>query len=421
MKIQHFLLGAILGAFLLFGVQVITGTFDDNDRTGITSEMDKNSSESDLNQTEGDSEVAGDSSQETGDYSKYYESFEDKLNAIVDAVENNYLEDIDKEALYEEAIRGMVAAIGDPYTSYFTKDEYDSFMEKMGGVYDGIGVVVSYAEDERTVIVVAPFKDSPGEKAGIIPGDLVIEVDGVDVVGMPLDKVVELIKGEKGTEVVLTVVRNEETIDIPIKRDTIEIPTIEYALKENNIGYIAMSGFDQVTEIQFKEALVELDKQGQEGLIIDLRNNPGGYLHIVYAIVDELLDKDNMVVYTEDRYGNREELVTVSNNSFEKPLVILINGNSASASEILAGAVKDHKIGVLVGETTFGKGLVQRTFEMVDGSAVKVTISKYYTPNGNYIHSIGIEPDVYVEQDYETEEDEQLDKAIEVIKEMINE
>lgn len=350
-----------------------------------------------------------------------YKNFDDKVNDVLDTLDENYLEGLDTDALYEEAIRGMVDAVGDPYTSYFTKAEYDSFIEKMEGSYEGIGVVVSYGETEDTIIVVAPFKNSPGEKAGMEPGDEIIEVDGVDVVGMSLDKVVERIKGEKGTEVILTVLREEVRIDIPIIRDVIEVPTIDFKLMDDNIGYIGMSGFDLITEDQFKEALKELELQGQEGLIIDLRNNPGGYLHIVYAIVDELLEKGNLVVYTEDRNGNRDELITETNNSFEKPLVILVNGNSASASEILAGAIKDHERGVLVGETTFGKGLVQRTFDLKDGSAVKITISKYYTPDGHYIHGVGIEPDVIVEYDKDSETDNQLDEAIKVITEMINE
>lgn len=350
-----------------------------------------------------------------------YKSFEDKVEDVLDTLDDNYLEGVDSEALYEEAIRGLVDSVGDPYTTYFTKAEYDSFLEKMGGSYEGIGVVVSYGESEDSIVVVAPFKDSPGEKAGMEPGDEIIEVDGVDVVGMSLDKVVERIKGEKGTEVILTVLREEERIDIPIIRDVIEIPTIEAQLMEGNIGYIGMSGFDLITEEQFKNALKDLEDQGQEGLIIDLRNNPGGYLHIVYAIVDELIEKGNLVVYTEDRQGNREELVTETRKSFEKPLVVLINGNSASASEILSGAIKDHERGVLVGETTFGKGLVQRTFDLDDGSAVKITISKYYTPDGNYIHGVGIEPDVIVEYDPESETDNQLDEAIKIITDMINE
>lgn len=349
-----------------------------------------------------------------------YKSFDDKLDDALQTLNENYFENVDDQALYEEAIRGMVAGLGDPYTTYFTKEEYASFTEKMEGSYEGIGVVVSYGDSEDVIVVVAPFKNSPGEKAGVKPSDRIIAVDGVDVIGKPLDEVVSMIKGEKGTTVTLRVRRDDEELDIPIKRDVIEVPTVEQKMLDGDIGYIQMSSFDLVTQEQFTAALKELEKQNEKGLIIDLRNNPGGYLHICFAIVDELLDKNMLVVYTEDKAGNKEELITKDANKFDKPLVLLVNGNSASASEILAGAIKDHGVGVLVGETTFGKGLVQRTIELKDESAIKVTISKYFTPNGNYIHGIGIEPDVVVPYDSESEVDDQLNKAIEVINGMIN-
>ncbi len=355
--------------------------------------------------------------------SKDYDDFEDKVKDVLDQLDTYYYEDIDSDNMYDEAIRGLVDSVGDPYTSYFTDTEYDTFLEKMEGSYEGIGVVVSYGKSEDEIVVVAPFKNSPGEVAGMKSGDRIIAVDGVDVVGMDLDKVVERIKGKKGTEVIITVLRGEEDIqelDISITRNVIEIPTIEYEMLEDNIGYIHMSGFDLITEEQFSDALDQLNNQGQDGLIIDLRNNPGGYLHIVYAIVDELLGKGDLVVYTEDKNGKREELVTKTKEAFNKPLVILVNGNSASASEILAGAIQDHEKGLIVGETTFGKGLVQRTFDLDDGSAVKITVSRYYTPNGHYIHGVGIEPDITVEYDPESEEDNQLNEAINVLKESID-
>jgi carboxyl-terminal processing protease len=292
-------------------------------------------------------------------------------------------------------------------------------METMGGSYDGIGVVVSYGETEDEVVVVAPFKGSPGEKAGIKPNDQIIAVDAVDINGMALDKIVELIKGPKGTDVVLTVIRDEETLDIPITREEIEVPTVEYSMKEDDIGYVAVSSFDLVTEEQFNNAIEELNKQGQKGMIIDLRFNPGGYLHIAYNMIDELLKEDMLVVYTVDKQGRRSELVTETKEAFDKPLVILVNGSSASASEIMSGAIKDHELGTIVGETTFGKGLVQQTIDLDDNSAIKVTVSRYYTPDGNYIQDIGVEPDVFVEEDYEDDVDDQLEKALELIREQI--
>ncbi len=348
-----------------------------------------------------------------------YESFETKVEDVIGKLNTYYYEDIEEEQLYEEAIRGLVDSVGDPYTTYFTQTEYASFMETMEGSYDGIGVVVSYGETEDEVVVVAPFKGSPGEKAGIKPNDQIIAVDAVDINGMALDKIVELIKGPKGTDVILTVIRDEETLDIPITREEIEVPTVEYSMKEDDIGYVAVSSFDLVTEEQFNNAIEELNKQGQKGMIIDLRFNPGGYLHIAYNMIDELLKEDMLVVYTVDKQGRRSELVTETKEAFDKPLVILVNGSSASASEIMSGAIKDHELGTIVGETTFGKGLVQQTIDLDDNSAIKVTVSRYYTPDGNYIQDIGVEPDVFVEEDYEDDVDDQLEKALELIREQI--
>lgn len=406
MKNKYFFAGIATGVAVLLFVEIIAvGVF------GVTNYVTNFGSVTELVTKESEVNFSNDK----------YPDFKTKVDDVLKKLDTYYYEGVDTDALYEEAIRGLVDSVGDPYTSYFTTNEYSSFMEKMEGSYEGIGVVVSYGDTEDIVLVVAPFKESPGDKAGMKPGDRIIAVDGVDVIGMSLDKVVERIKGEKGTEVVITVSREDvESIDISIIRDVIEIPTIESKMLEGNIGYIGMSGFDLITEDQFKDALADLNKQGQEGMIIDLRNNPGGYLHIVYAIVDELIEKGKMVVYTEDKQGNRDELITKNNNSFDKPLVILINGNSASASEILAGAIKDHERGVLVGETSFGKGLVQRTFDLDDKSAIKITISKYFTPDGNYIHGVGIEPDVIVEYDPESETDNQLDEAIKVVKDLIS-
>jgi carboxyl-terminal processing protease len=348
-----------------------------------------------------------------------YESFETKVEDVIGKLNTYYYEDIEEEQLYEEAIRGLVNSVGDPYTTYFTQTEYASFMEKMEGSYDGIGVVVSYGETEDEVVVVAPFKGSPGEKAGIKPNDQIIAVDAVDINGMTLDKIVELIKGPKGTDVVLTVIRDGEMLDIPITREEIEVPTVEYSMVEDDIGYVAVSSFDLVTEEQFNHAIEELNNQGQKGMIIDLRFNPGGYLHIAYNMIDELLKEDMLVVYTVDKQGRRSELVTETKRAFDKPLVILVNGSSASASEIMSGAIKDHGLGTIVGETTFGKGLVQQTIDLDDNSAIKVTVSRYYTPNGNYIQDVGVEPDIYVEEDYEDDVDDQLEKALELIREQI--
>lgn len=360
---------------------------------------------------------------------KDYETYEDKLNDILKTIDNKYLEEFEAEDLFETAYKGFVSGVGDPYTNYYTKDEYKSFMELTAGSYQGIGVIISYGETNDEIIVEAPYKGSPGYKAGLLPQDRIIKVDGVEVSGMELTDIVKLIKGEKGTDVVLTIVRDGEPkpLDITITRDKIDIPTIEYEMLDNNIGYIAISSFDQITYKQFMEGFNELENKNQNGLIIDLRNNPGGLIHTVGAITDEFVPKGELIVYTENKDGVTDLIEADKKSTFDKPLVILVNQNSASASEIMAGAIKDHNLGTIVGTTTFGKGLVQTTHELDDGSALKITIAKYFTPNGNYIHDKGIEPNVVVElpedlrnsYEIDKEDDTQLQKAIEIINNKI--
>ncbi|TCK93472.1 carboxyl-terminal processing protease [Natranaerovirga hydrolytica] len=354
---------------------------------------------------------------------------EDKFNILVQYLDRYYYEEINTEDLIENAFKGMLEGIGDPYTVYYNEEEYRRLLESTEGVYSGIGVVVTYDEENSQIRVLSPFIGSPGEKAGLLPDDIILEVDGISVEGMNLEEAVGLITGEEGTEVVLTIYRESEEreMDFPIIRETIDIPTVESEMLENNIGYIQITDFDSVTYNQFMEALEGLEEQNQQGLILDLRNNPGGLLHIVEAIADEMLS-EGLIVYTEDKHGNREELRSDGSRSFDKPLVVLINQYSASASEILAGAIKDHEVGTLVGTTTFGKGLVQRPFPVGDGSGLKLTVSKYFTPNGHYIQDVGIEPDVTVEVPeelrnqltFERDEDVQLHKALEIINDQLN-
>lgn len=360
--------------------------------------------------------------------SKEYESPEDKMEDILEYVDKAYLEDYNKDELYESAYQGLLEGINDPYTVYYNKNQYNAFQENTTGTYEGIGVVVSYKEETKEIMVVSPFIGSPGEKAGLLPGDIIRKVDDKEIQGLSLEEVVSFIKGEGGTGVVLSIYREEEdeVLDIEIIRETISIPTVSHEMLENNIGYIQITGFDEVTFDQFMESKKDLENQNMKGLIIDVRNNPGGLLHIVSAIADELMG-EGLIVYTEDKYGNRAEITSDAKKQFNKPLVILVNGNSASASEILAGAIKDSDKGTIIGTTTFGKGLVQRIYELKDGSAIKVTISKYYTPSGKYIHEVGIEPDITVElpEDLkkklvlEKEEDIQLLNAVEVLSKEI--
>lgn len=353
-----------------------------------------------------------------------FANLEDKMKSIDRILDAKYYEAINEDELFEGAYKGFVSGIGDPYTSYFSKDQFSSFQEDTAGSYEGIGVVVTFGENGTDIEVLSPFAGSPGEKAGVMQGDRILKVNGVDILGMSLEEAVDLIKGPKGTPVTLTVQRklSDTTVDINIVRDVIDIETVSHKILDNQIGYMNISGFQEVTYDQFMEAYKDLEAKGQRGMIIDLRNNPGGLVSIVSEITDELL-KEGLIVYTEDKNGRREEIFSDEERSFDKPLIILVNEYSASASEILAGAVKDHNAGLVVGTTTYGKGLVQGTYALDDGSAIKVTIAKYYTPSGNYINEIGIEPDIKVElpEEYknqfsvEEEMDTQLKEAIKIM------
>lgn len=351
-----------------------------------------------------------------------------KVDAIREIIDRYYLEDADENALVTGIYKGLVNGLGDPYSVYYTEDEYNRLMETTEGIYCGIGVSVSQNIETGIITLVKPFKNAPGFEAGILPGDILYKVNGEEVTGQDLTTVVAKIKGEEGTTVELTVVRENETdyIDITVERRQVEIPTIEYEMLDNNIGYILISEFDTVTQQQFFDAFTDLNNKGMQGLIVDLRDNPGGILDVVNSILDNILP-EGLIVYTEDKAGHKEEYTSDAEHYFDKPLAVLINGNSASASEIFAGAVKDYGIGTLVGTTTYGKGIVQRLIELGDGTAMKLTISKYFTPNGNNIHGIGIEPDIEVELSDEARkkaviehsEDNQLQTAIEAVKEQI--
>lgn len=353
---------------------------------------------------------------------------ESKISVIKQIIDKYYLEEVHEIDLVEGMYKGLVDGLGDPYSVYYTKDEFQSLMESTNGVYCGIGVTVSQDANTGIITLVKPFENSPGLKAGILPGDILYKVDGTEVTGMELSSVVAMIKGEEGTTVNLTIIREGErdNIELTVERQQIEIPTISYEVLKDNIGYIYISEFDTVTQPQFISALEDLNNQGIVGLVVDLRDNPGGNLDVVKNILDQILP-EGMIVYTEDKYGNKDEYKSDEEHQFTKPLAVLINGNSASASEIFAGAVKDYGIGTLVGTKTFGKGIVQRLIELGDGTAMKLTISKYYTPNGYNIHKIGIEPDVLVELDdtlksqavITHDEDNQLQKAIEIIEEKL--
>ena len=370
-------------------------------------------------------DMESESRKENGQLDLTGSGVEAKLEEIQALMETYYLEEIDTEQVEDYLYKGAVAGLGDIYAAYYTEEEYQSLIDSTNGSYYGIGVEISQNMSTGIITISRIFEGSPAEEAGLLPGDVIYKIAGQEVTGEDLNKVVSLIKGEEYTTVSVEVARDGQSgyLEFEVERRTIEVPTVESEMLEDNIGYIAITSFDDVTTEQFMTALDTLESQGMEALIVDLRNNGGGLVSSVCAILDRLLP-EGLIVYTEDKYGNREEEFSDAENYFDKPMAVLVNGNSASASEIFAGAIKDYGIGTLVGTTTYGKGIVQKIYPLSDGTAVKLTVSKYYTPNGNNIHGTGIEPDVTVELSedlmYEVEvpkeEDTQLQAAIEALK-----
>ncbi|SDZ20973.1 carboxyl-terminal processing protease [Proteiniborus ethanoligenes] len=366
---------------------------------------------------------------EYNDLASVYRKYSKNI-LLEDIVKEYYLRDVDEDVLLEGQLKGLFSAIEDPYSVYMTKDEFKSFMEHTKGVFGGIGVYVAPGDD-NLITVVSPIEDTPGERAGIKPGDKIIKVDGREFTADKMDEAVKHMKGEPGTEVLLTIMRkdlegNSQIFDKNIKREEIRIKSVKSNMLKDNIGYIRIISFDDFTYNDFMAHLKELQNKGMKGLVLDLRNNPGGLLDISAKIADELMG-EGTIVYTETKKKEREYLKS-DKNKLGIPLTVLVNEGSASASEILSGALQDTKEGTIIGTTTFGKGVVQRIKELSDGSGFKITVSEYFTPNGRNIQGIGIEPDIIVEipKDVEQigvenlEEDTQLQKAIEVVKEKIN-
>lgn len=347
-----------------------------------------------------------------------------KVASVKNYVKENYLRDVDDDQLMEGQLKGVLNSLGDPYSTYMTKDEFTSLMEQTSGSFGGIGVVVTPGDD-NLITVVSPIEDTPGERAGIKSGDKIIKVNGTEFLADNMDKAVKAMKGEPDTKVALTIMRtnNENQIfELEITREIIRLETVKSSIIDDNIGYIKISSFDDLTYKDFKTELDKLGKKNIKGLIIDLRNNPGGLLSRTVEISDELLGKVD-IVYTQTKDGHKVYEKS-DKHMVDYPLALLINGGSASASEILSGAIKDNKRGVLIGTTTFGKGVVQRIHDLPDGSGIKLTISEYFTPAGINIHGIGIDPDIEVELNEGVEEiginnikdDNQLQRAVQEIK-----
>ena len=343
----------------------------------------------------------------------------EKLGVLENTIKQYFWQDVDESTLEEGVYKGLLESLDDPYSVYYTHDELVQLQQQTEGIYYGIGAYSSQDNEMGYVRVSKIIKNTPAEASGLQQDDYIYKVDGEDMQGKDSSYVVSKIKGEAGTKVTITVVREGATdpIDIEVERQKIESPTVEYQMLDNDMAYIQITEFDLVTTEQFEEAYKQAQADGMKGLILDLRSNPGGNLSTVCDIARMILPK-GLIVYTEDKYGKREEYTCDGANQIKVPLVVLTNGYSASASEILAGAVKDYGIGTLVGTTTYGKGIVQKVINLSDGSAVKLTVSNYFTPNGNNIHKIGIDPDVEVEFDaeqYKNGVDNQLEKAKEVL------
>ncbi|MGB9678387.1 MAG: S41 family peptidase [Thermoanaerobacteraceae bacterium] len=333
---------------------------------------------------------------------------------------NGYVDEINPSVLYNGSLKGMANSLNDPYTVYMDKKEFSDFMTQTTGTYGGIGIVVAVDKDEH-IVVVSPIKNTPGERAGIKSGDIITAVDEKKVSGKNLDEAVSMMKGPEGTKVTLTILRDGKTFTKTITREIIKLETVDSTMLPNSIGYIKITMFDQSTSKDFKDALNKLKTDGMKGLIIDLRDNPGGLLDECVSIANEIVPK-GVIVSTKGRIDNK--VYNSKGPGLNKPLAILVNKGSASASEILSGAVKDRKAGVLVGTTTFGKGLVQTIVDFNDGTGLKYTIARYYTPNGVNIQGKGIEPNFVVElpKDYvikdkpDLKTDTQLIKAFDIIK-----
>lgn len=347
-------------------------------------------------------------------------SEETKITLLKTLIDHYYRGDVDEEALQEGLYKGYIEALGDPYSAYYDEEETKELNEAITGEFCGIGALMSQDKSTGLITIVQVYENSPASEAGLKEKDILYKVDGKDIFDKSLNEVVNKVRGEEGSRVELTVLRGEdgEEVTMTATRRVIQSHTVESQVLEGDIGVLSVSEFGTVTKDQYKNALEELENQGIQGLIVDLRGNPGGSLDVVVDILDEMLP-EGMIVSVKDKDGKVEEYTSDDEHQFRKPLVVLVDGNSASASEIYAGAIQDYGIGQIVGTQTYGKGVVQQIYDLKDGSCVKLTIAEYLTPKGRSIDGEGITPDVEVE--YERDEnrpdyDNQMEKALELIK-----
>jgi len=351
-----------------------------------------------------------------------------KINELTAYTKLYYYDDIENEKLQDGLYTGLIDGLGDKYSVYYNEEDYQALQISTTGQYYGIGAGLSQDKDTMVVTVNKVYEGTPSESAGLLKDDVIVSVDGTEAASMELSELVKLIRGEKGTTVHLEIYRpsTEENLSFDVERQDITLPSVSHKMFEDGIGYVHIDSFETETAAQFEEAVKDLEDQGMKALIIDVRYNPGGMVTAVVQILDDILP-EGTVVYTEDKNGNRQDYTSSGDTYLDYPIAVLINGESASASEILAGAIKDYQYGTLIGTTTFGKGIVQTIFPLEDGDAVKLTTAKYFTPNGNYIHGVGIEPDIELEYEYLDKDatsydeayDNQIQKAIEVLKDKI--
>lgn len=340
-----------------------------------------------------------------------------KLNVITNLLDDNYFGTYNKDKANDAAVKAYVKAVGDPYTEYMNKADLEKFSSFINSEYCGIGVTVQYNAEDNTILVVGVFDNSPADEAGIVEGDIITKVNDVPYSGEQLNEATTAIQGEEGTEVTVTVKKTDgKEKDLTMTRRSIHVDSVESEVLEDNIGYIAILQFSSTASAEFKTHFDELVSKGVKGLVVDVRDNTGGTTEAVESIASTFLKKGDIIYYTSDKHGKKMYAKCSKDGNLDLPLVVLSNGNSASASEILIASVKENDRGVIVGEKSYGKGVVQNLFQMNDGTAIKVTVEKYFTPDGNDIHKKGIEPDYEVVLTENDTTDTQLAKAIELLK-----
>lgn len=345
-----------------------------------------------------------------------------KAAEIQNIIEKQFLygDDVKNEDLQDMSLKGYVAGLGDPYSVYYDKEETEELLDSTEGKYAGIGALMAQDQETLEITVQEVYKDTPAEEAGMKEGDVLLSVDGDDVTGMSLSEVVDLVKGEENTKVSVTVRRAGGNVDLEMTRKIVETQTVETEMKDGGVGYLKITEFDTVTYEQFQNRLESLEEAGMTGLVVDLRDNPGGNLDTVCQILDLLLP-EGTIVYTEDKNGERVDTKTSDEeHQFTKPMAVLVNGGSASASEVFSGAVQDYGIGTIIGTQTYGKGIVQTLYSLSDGPCLKLTTAQYFTPDGRNIHGEGITPDIVLEKTPDDQRDNQLEKAVETVQNAVD-